>query len=140
MSDTVVSRGQCLCGKVTVKANTVSTHVGVCHCGSCRNWTGGPLMTVDCGSDVTFEGEDYIKAYNSSEWAERGFCSHCGSHLFYKLKANNHYIMLAGIFTELDGLVFDHQVFIDEKPDYYAFANKTQDMTGKELFEKFAGK
>ena len=34
--------------------------------------------------------------------------------------------------------VFDHQVFIDEKPDYYSFANETKDMTGQELFAMFA--
>lgn len=30
--------------------------------------------------------------------------------------------------------VFDHQVFIDEKPDFYAFANQTRKPTGAELF------
>ncbi|NIT13149.1 MAG: GFA family protein, partial [Candidatus Dadabacteria bacterium] len=51
----------------------------------CRKWCGGPLMAVNCGTDVTFEGEDNITVYDSSSWAERGFCSGCGSHLFYRL-------------------------------------------------------
>ena len=32
---------------------------------------------------------------------------------------------------------FGLQVFIDEKPDYYEFANETKDMTGAEVFAKF---
>ena len=33
---------------------------------------------------------------------------------------------------------FDHQVFIDDKPKYYDFANKTENMTGEEVFASFS--
>ena len=33
--------------------------------------------------------------------------------------------------------VLEHQVFIDEKPDYYSFANETKNMTGAEIFAQF---
>ena len=46
--------------------------------------------------------------------------------------------MPVGLFDDDKGLVFDHQVFIDEKPSFYSFANKTNDMTGAELLKKFA--
>ncbi len=35
-------------------------------------------------------------------------------------------------------MVFDHQVFIDQKPAYYEFANQTKNMTGAELFAMYA--
>ena len=95
-------------------------------------------MAVDCGTDVAFEGEENISVYNSSEWAERGFCRQCGSHLFYRLKENKQYIMPAGLFDDTDVFVFDHQVFIDKKPSYYAFADETSDMTEAEVFAKYA--
>jgi len=138
MSDATIGHGHCLCGKVKVTANTMSHSVGSCHCGMCRRWTGGPLMAVDCGSEVIFEGQDNIKIYDSSAWAERGFCASCGNHLFYRLKQNNQYIMPAGIFDNDENLVFDHQIFIDEKPNYYCFSNETQNMTGAEVFAKYA--
>lgn len=94
-------------------------------------------MAVDCGSDVVFDGEENVKTYDSSAWAERGFCSNCGNHLFYKLKANNQYIIPVGLFDNAENIIFDHQVFIDEKPDYYDFSNETYNMTGKDVFEKF---
>ena len=70
--------------------------------------------------------------------AERGFCKKCGSHLFYRLKQNHQYYIPVAIFDNESGLVFTHQVFIDEKPDYYSFANETKNMTGAEIFAQFA--
>jgi hypothetical protein len=71
-------------------------------------------------------------------WAERGFCNKCGSHLFYRLKESKQHIIPVGLFADCGMFVFDHQVFIDEKPAYYCFANETNDMTGAEVFAKYA--
>ena len=46
--------------------------------------------------------------------------------------------MSVGLFEDDKMFVLDHQVFIDEKPTFYQFANKTKDMTGAEVFAKFA--
>ena len=138
MSKLNVAKGSCLCGAVKVSASGINPHIGACHCGMCRKWGGGALFAVECGSDVNFEGKENIEIYRSSEWAERGFCNKCGSHLFYRLKQNNNYYVPAGIFDDSDGLVFDHQIFIEEKPEYYSFANETKNMTGEEVFAMFA--
>ena len=95
-------------------------------------------MTVDCGTDVLFEGEENISVFDSSEWAERGFCKKCGSHLFYRLKQSKQHIIPVGLFDEQERFVFDHQVFIDKKPSFYAFANETSEMTGAEVFALYA--
>ena len=138
MSELSVMKGSCLCGAVSLSTTSMNHHVGACHCSMCRKWGGGALLAVECGSDVSFSGEENIEVYQSSEWAERGFCNKCGSHLFYRLKQNNQYYIPVGIFEESEGLVFDNQVFIDEKPDYYSFANETKNMTGEEVFAMFA--
>lgn len=137
MSDMVEGNGSCLCGATRIKAKNINKHVGACHCGMCRNWGGGPWMAVDCGTDVLFEGEECISVFNSSEWAERGFCNKCGSHLFYRLKEKNQYMMPVGLFDNQEMFVFDHQIFIDKKPSFYSFANKTKDMTEAEVFAKY---
>src|SRR3989338_3269929 len=132
----MTGQGKCLCGAVTVTAKQVSKNLGACHCGMCRKWTGGPLFAIDCGTEVAFEGQDYIATYDSSAWAERGFCKKCGTHLFYKLKAKSQYIVATGLFDDIKTYHFDHQIFIDEKPEYYAFENQTHNMTGAEVFAK----
>ena len=134
MSNAKVLTGSCLCGAVSISSSSISNHVAACHCSMCRKWGGGPLLGVECEGELSFSGAENIGVYQSSEWAERGFCKNCGSHLFYRLKENNHYYLPVGIFDNSEGLVFDLQVFIEEKPEYYSFANKTNNLTGAELF------
>ncbi|UTV29500.1 GFA family protein [Photobacterium atrarenae] len=130
--------GSCLCGKVTLKAEQADLHVGACHCGMCRKWGGGPYLAVEAGDQVTIDGEAFVSRFASSEWAERGFCSVCGTHLFYRLKDKNQYIVPAGLLDQQDKLVMSHQIFIDKKPEYYAFSNSTENMTEAEVFAKYA--
>jgi len=95
-------------------------------------------MAVSCGTEVAFEGEENIAVYNSSDWAERGFCRKCGSHLFYRLKEINEHQIPVGLFDNQGSFNFDLQVFIDRKPSFYRFANKTNEMTEAEVIEKYA--
>lgn len=132
-------KGKCLCGAVEVEAPSAETSVGACHCNTCRRWGGGPLLAVNCGTDVSFTNEGEITRFQSSEWAERGFCRNCGTHLFYHLKGKDQYIMPAGLFENASGLNFDHQIFIDQKPPFYDFANTTRNMTGEEVFAGAGG-
>ena len=138
MSEIVVGKGSCCCGAVEVTAQTMHLNVGACHCDVCRKWCGGPLLAVDCGTEVSFTGHEHIGTYQSSEWAERGFCKHCGTPLFYRLKEANQYVMPVDLFEKNEKLVFDHQIFIDYKPSYYSFANETKTMTGEEVFAQYA--
>ncbi len=138
MSDLSIVKGSCLCGAVSLSTTSMNPQIAACHCNMCRKWGGGALLAVECGSDLSFSGEENIGIYQSSEWAERGFCKKCGSHLFYRLKQNHQYFIPVGIFDNSEGLIFTHQVFIDEKPEYYSFANQTKNMTGEEVFEQFA--
>ena len=138
MPDSTITKGHCLCGKVRVQVPNISTRVWACHCGMCRRWGGGPLLSTDCGTGVILEGEDNISVYDSSDWAERGFCSNCGTHVFYRLKENGQYHMPVGLFENEEGLVLDLQVFFDEKPEYYCFANETRTMTGEEVFAEYS--
>jgi len=129
-------KGQCLCGSIEVIAPD-TTGIDVCHCSTCRRWSGGPMLAVHVGSEVTFAGDD-PGVFHSSDWAERGFCRSCGTHLFYHLKDNGEYILPAGLFSEGE-FSMNSEIFIDEKPDYYTFSNDTQKMTGAEVFAMFAG-
>ncbi len=138
MTEKHTLHGSCLCGSVTVTATDVEPSIGACHCAMCRKWSSSPIQTIDCGSDVQMTGEDCIGVFNSSDWAERGFCKNCGSALFYRVKGNNNHFMSAGLFGDLDGFVFDHEVFIDEKPDFYVFAGERRRMSGQEVFDYFS--
>ena len=129
--------GTCLCGAITLQTPSQKT-IDACHCGMCRRWGGGPALGLACGSDVTIEGAEKLKTYQSSEWAERGFCGDCGTHLFYRVLSANQYFIPAGLFQDETEIEFTEQIYIDRKPSYYEFANQTVNLTEAEVFEKFA--
>lgn len=137
MNPTKFKEGSCLCGKVQISIQPETDTFDACHCGMCRKWGGGPALTVEGGEHISIKGEDSISRYNSSEWAERGFCKNCGTHLFYRLKALDFYNFSLGIFSGTEQFKFQTQIFIDSKPDYYDFANVTQKMTEAEVLAKF---
>jgi hypothetical protein len=130
-------KGACLCGSVSIVAPD-KTQMGACHCSMCRRWGSGPMLTVHCGPTIQIDGAAHVTAYKSSDWAERAFCSKCGTHLYYRLIPVNEYILSVGLFQ--DGVAFDfqEQIFIDRKPSSYAFSNHTENLTEAEVFAKFA--
>ena len=132
------AKASCLCGDVNITTKEVNPQFSVCHCETCRNWGGGPFFSLQCGTDVTIKGSENITMYASSEWATRGFCSACGTHLFYKLNKTGEYHMPVGIFKNLSGLEMNMQYFSDRKPDYYCFSNETKAMTKAEIMAYFA--
>lgn len=137
-AETVHATGGCLCGAVRPDAPRVSLHVDACHCAMCRRWSGGPLLAVDCGTALTIEGREHVTVYDSSDWAQRGFCARCGTHLFFRMREGGGHFAV-GVLDEPEGLRFATQIFIDSKPGYYRFANATRDMTGAEVMAAFAG-
>lgn len=129
--------GGCLCGAVRFTVTPVREKFGVCHCATCRKWASGPYFAIGCGRDVEFEDKSDLATYASSQWAERGFCRKCGSSLFYRLRDSGHYQMALGALDTIDDLKFTSQVFIDEKPDVYEFANETRKMTGRQVIDAY---
>lgn len=132
------SKASCLCGAVKITANEINPKFTVCHCDSCRSWGGAPFFAVQCGTNVSIEGSEKIKTYNSSSWASRGFCNDCGTHLFYKFNESGEYNMPVGVFQNIDGLEMDMQYFSDQRPDYYCFSNETKELTKAEIMAHFA--
>jgi hypothetical protein len=122
---------------VRFTAQLKNRDVGVCHCSICRRWSAGPFFAVECGN-VQVADETQLGVYRSSEWAERCFCKRCGSALFYRLVGKGFSAVSAEALDDRAGFRFASQIFIDDKPPYYEFANKTHNMTGAEVFAAFA--
>jgi hypothetical protein len=130
-------KGQCLCGVVRIAARDMS-RMTACHCSMCQRWGGGPYMSVHLESkDVNIEGSDDIRTFRSSDWAERGFCGTCGTHLFYRLVQSGDYALPVGLFQDGTRFEFQEQIFVDEKSASYEFANDTSKLTGAEVFAKY---
>ncbi|MFA7594802.1 MAG: GFA family protein [Novosphingobium sp.] len=125
--------GQCLCGAVTLRATPAEPHLDACHCTMCRNWGGGPFIALPAGRELEIGGAEHVTRYASSEWAERGFCNRCGTHLFYFYKPAGSYACLAGFFPGADGFALTSEIFVDQQPPYYHFTEATTRKTGAEV-------
>jgi hypothetical protein len=131
--------GRCLCGAVTFEIPGHTGNVMACHCSMCRRWSGGILLALDMHAQPVFTGADKIGVYKSSDWGERGFCTVCGSSLYWRLSAEDRYTVSAGTLNETADLKLADEIFIDDKPAYYHFANQTRRMTGAEAMAMLAG-
>lgn len=133
--------GRCLCGAVafraTPKAHEDGVHVDACHCGMCRRSVGGPLMGVELDGPLRIDDTTHLGVYASSDWAERLFCKVCGSNLFYRLTDGSMHTVNAGALDDLSDAKFTMEIFIDDKPDYYDFAQPTKKMTGADVMAAF---
>ncbi len=137
MTEELNLEGKCMCGAVKFTATAEKPNVVACHCDMCRRWSAGPFMALNCQT-VTFEGQENVGRIRSSDWAERGFCTQCGSNLFYHIVDSSDYQIAAGLFDDQSMLRMSLQVFTDRKPEFYEFANETKMMTGAEVIAMFA--
>ena len=135
--------GGCLCGAVRYTLADAPTRYGACHCGMCRRWTGGVEMGIEVRpGGLTWDRDETLRTYASSDWAERGFCATCGSGLFWRLTAEGPMrgLMSLGVGTLDDGagLDFDLEVYVDMKPESYAFAGERKRLTEAEVMAEVA--
>ncbi|MEM9495071.1 MAG: GFA family protein [Pseudomonadota bacterium] len=129
--------GQCLCGAVKFKATPKESEMGVCHCAMCQRWAGGVFMAVSCGVSVEIEDETQLGVYQSSDWGERCFCKVCGSTLFWRMRDGTNTAVSAAAFEDSANFAFTSEIFIDEKPSTYEFANVTKQQAGPEVIAAF---
>jgi len=94
-------------------------------------------MAIDI-EDIHFVDQQYLSVFNSSEWAERGFRSVCGTFIFWRTKdysfANINVFTLEELPDDLD---FNLEIYVDHQPAFYLFNNQTQKMTEAEVIEMF---
>ncbi|KZM47889.1 GFA family protein [Labrenzia sp. OB1] len=128
--------GGCLCGAVRFTAEPEKPEMGICHCSMCRRWTGGVFMAVGC-NDVQLENEDALGVYKSSGYGERVFCKTCGTSLFWRMADGSHTSASAQAFDDPSVFKLTSEIFVDEQPANFAFANETSRMTGAEVIAYF---
>jgi hypothetical protein len=102
----------------------------------CQRLSGGIYLTT-AARGLSFDGEEHISIYRGSDWAERGFCKKCGSHLFYRYLNSDEHDMCIGTFDDQSDFVLAGEIFIDRKPGGYALAGEHSRLTEAETLEKY---
>lgn len=84
------ARGACLCGGVSFNAGLPSKWVAHCHCTRCQRAHGSAFVTWVGLEDSRVGIDDpahLLHWYEAPEGGSRGFCSRCGSPMFFKAAA-----------------------------------------------------
>lgn len=101
---TVKLFGGCQCGTIRFVAKSLVDNPHVCHCRMCQKAVGNffsALVGVPLSDFSWTRGTPSV--FRSSEFVERGFCSDCGTPLFFKHDHNKHISMCIGAFdTPMD--------------------------------------
>lgn len=123
--------GGCLCGAVRFEACNVPGTFTICHCEQCRRWTGSALLEVSIKTeDLTWHGDEHIAIHASSGWAERAWCKDCGTNLYFRHTQEDKWFgstaLLLGLFDDANGFLPSHEIFADQKPDSFAYAEVGQ--------------
>ena len=119
MTMTKLTKGSCLCGSITYEVRGKLRSVCACHCTQCRKTSGHYVAATKCRSkDLNVVGAT-ITWYRSSDTAERGFCSTCGSNLFWREFGATFTSIFAGSIDGPTGLNMGRQIHTDTKGDYY---------------------
>lgn len=112
--------GSCLCGAVKFRTSGPLRGVVYCHCTQCRKQTGHVVAASRVAdADIQIDGGENITWYSASPEAARGFCSNCGSVMFWKRNGTDLTSVMAGSFDTPSGLAGLRHIFVADKGDYY---------------------
>jgi hypothetical protein len=120
-------KGSCLCGAVTFEVDGALAGPDACHCTACRKQSGHFFVSTDVPrSALRISGEEKVSWYRSSSEARRGFCSICGSSLFWDPLSRDWTGVAMGAFDGPSDARIHLHVHVAEKGDYYDIADGVQ--------------
>ncbi len=118
------TEGRCLCGQVKFEIHGELRDVVNCHCSKCRKFHGnyGAYTSVEV-EKLTILEQKSLKWYESSadetDNVRRGFCSDCGSSLFWHPKDRPTIAIAAGSLDSPINLKTIGHIWCSQLPGFY---------------------
>ena len=115
-----VIQGGCACGGVRYEVRGALRPIIACHCVQCRRTSGHFVAATACRRSVfALLKSDTLKWFVAVPGFRRGFCSECGSSLFFEETGGERVSIAAGSLDEPQGLSIAAHIFVAEAGDYY---------------------
>jgi len=92
-------------------------------------------------NDVTIKGDDAVRVFKSSDWAERAFCGTCGSNLWYHVTEGRYADSMSisvGMLSDTRDMTIAREFFVDRKTAAYDFTHPHTEMTEAQVLAMFA--
>jgi hypothetical protein len=104
--------GGCHCGQVRFRLEGPLRQGVICHCTDCLRVAGNSWGSTGVPMDrFELTAAETLSWYQSSAWAERGFCGHCGTSMFYHVKNKPFMAIAVGMIDACPKLDFAGQIF-----------------------------
>jgi hypothetical protein len=119
-----VKKGSCLCGRVQFEVAAELGPPDACHCLQCRKQSGHFFASTNVPrASLVITGQEHLSWYQSSAKVRRGFCSICGSYLFWDPIGRDWTSIAMGAFDSATSTHLEKHIFVAEKGDYYAITD-----------------
>jgi len=116
--------GSCLCGRIIFAVAGDLRAPDACHCAQCRKQSGHFFASTNVPrAALVITGEESLAWYQSSAKVRRGFCSTCGSSLFWDPPEMDWIAIAMGAFDVPTSTHLERHIFVAEKGDYYEIAD-----------------
>ena len=117
-------KGSCACGAVTFEIDGALQPPNACHCSICRKHSGHHFASTEVKKgQLTIDGRENVRWYQSSEKVRRGFCADCGSSLFFDPPHRDWIAVAMGAFDGPTETRMNLHIFVADKGDYYDIAD-----------------
>lgn len=109
----------CLCSGVQFTLPGPSGPVTACHCRQCRKLSGHYSASFDADeADVRFLRRASLAEYETPGRGRRGFCTGCGSSLYFRSAAGEFSVEAGSVVGPTGGRLTEH-IFTADKAGYY---------------------
>ena len=92
--------GGCQCGRIRYVAEIDGDDAYLCHCRMCQRATGGVSIAFRNVTKAAVTWEREPDRYRSSSFAQRDFCSTCGTPLTFEFDDGNNLDLTVGSFDD----------------------------------------
>jgi hypothetical protein len=126
--------GGCQCGAVRFRAEALHDNPHVCYCRMCQKATGNLFASL---VGVRHENLTWTRGgpsrFRSSEHVDRGFCSQCGTPLFYQYLGGERVSLTIGAFDEPHRIALRWQMGMEGKHPSLLHLNDIEDLGTTEV-------
>lgn len=136
MSQPQEKHGSCLCGAIHLSVSLDNASVSACHCSMCRKWSGGPLMVVHSTQTLRLSGDTRASTIPPSGPSAASAAPAAPTCSIASRPAASTPCRWAC--SMASDWALELQIYIDQKPGYYCFANQTRTLTGAEVQAQFS--
>ena len=109
----------CLCGGAQFSLPGPTGDITACHCVQCRKLSGHFAASFDADETcVHWHHRETLMEYQTPGKGRRGFCSRCGSSLWFRSAAGEFSVEAGSVTGPTGGRLAGH-IFVASKGDYY---------------------